>query len=248
MATGLRTLLRVFLMNSHLGHEEVTLCFGALRPSCCLLSRPSVPTVSLHPSTLVLAPFLQELLHRLLFRQQLHFLRRDPVVHDPSLVTHFLSKFQDFTQKPKIGESREESPDVSEQIEVCPREWPGKSKCGQNRACAEPSKKLMSVSNCGQWKNVFYIRRKMLAGWGGLGWAGLAGWLGWLGGLGWPWDSRVATTFGFDIHDLRDVFYVCVFVCLWLCFCVCSCLRMCLCVIMWCHVMSCEVVSCDVTV
>ena len=34
-----------------------------------------------------------------------------------------------FKKKPKIGESREEGPDVSEQIAVCSREWPGKSKC-----------------------------------------------------------------------------------------------------------------------
>ena len=147
-----------------------------------------------------------------------------------------------FTHKPKIGERRDEGPDVSEQIAACSRERRGESTCGQNRAFAEPSKKLMSVSNCGRWKNVFSIRKKTLAGW--LGWAGL-GWAGrWLIGAGIP----AVTTFGFDIHDLRDVFYVCMFVCLWLCFCVCSCLRMCLCVIMWCHVMSCDVVSCDVTV
>ena len=45
------------------------------------------------------------------------------------------------TQKPKIGESREEGLDVSEQIAVCSREWTRKPKCGQNRAFAEQSKK-----------------------------------------------------------------------------------------------------------
>ena len=60
-------------------------------------------------------------------------------------------------------------------------------------------------------ENAFWLAG--LAGFAGLGWAGwLAGWAGWLGWLGGRWDCWAVTTLGFDIHDWRDVFYVCMFV------------------------------------
>ena len=93
MAKGLLTLLRVFLMNSHLGHEEVTLCFGALRNSCCLLRQPSVATVSLHASTLVLPPFLQEL--AFFASNSTSFVE----ILSSKFIDTFVSKFQDFSHQ-----------------------------------------------------------------------------------------------------------------------------------------------------
>ena len=86
-----------------------------------------------------------------------------------------------YTLRPKIAESREEGPDVSEQIAACSREWTRKSKCGQNRAFAEPSKKKKDVRfELRMVKNAFSTRKKTLAGW--LGWLGVEVALGLLGG------------------------------------------------------------------
>ena len=109
-----------------------------------------------------------------------------------------------YKPKSKIGESRAEGPDVSEQIAVCLRERPGKSEC---ETCCK-----IELSQSRQKKNgcpfriadgrtpYFFLRKKTLADW-------LAGWLaGWMAGVvgvgGGRWDCWAANTFGFDIHDL----------------------------------------------
>ena len=92
-----------------------------------------------------------------------------------------------------IGESQDEGPDDSEQIEVCLQERPGKSEC---ETCGKfelsQSRQKMDVRfGLRTVENRIFLRKKTLAGM-------LAGMAGVVGVGGGRWDCWAAKTFGFD--------------------------------------------------